>query len=539
MTISLFQQPNYKQMMKLVIKKITNMKKLLKFITVLIIGFITIISCQNDDVDTDVPSQRVIFTSEQSQANQIRVNTSLTFGDVSTGVVSRTWAFPEGVANVTQSNSDVVKAIFTQVGEHNVTLSQVFEEDAFVDGELRGRELDTTIVVTVIEPIAVDLRANYINPDGTLGAALTMNNNAENEVIASRAVRYTFDLVGEPLNIDWTLDGGDPETATGTNQVDVTYKRLGTYGISVDANTNRPMGQAIAAFSNLVKVIPSTDPVTLDGVRGRRDGTLALEFSREMDEATVVSDQFSINVENNGTPISATIQSVQVNPAERNILLVSLSGDQIYIDDTVSVSYTAGSLFTTDGVQADSFMDIPIDSFEQGENILESTTIDYSFENSADDANWPYQFWGGKWELYDFSVDFSRARTGSRSGVVDMQANGGMIIAHTAGKLPIESGKTYEIGVWVYVENIGNTPAGSNNPDLRIYLRPSPDFGTGPNPEFNASFPTGEWVYSSILVTGNASEEKELLIRGDNEFNNMPIKIYMDDLFVSEVELRP
>lgn len=539
MTISLFQQPNYKQMMKLVIKKITNMKKLLKFITVLIIGFITIISCQNDDVDTDVPSQRVIFTSEQSQANQIRVNTSLTFGDVSTGVVSRTWAFPEGVANVTQSNSDVVKAIFTQVGEHNVTLSQVFEEDAFVDGELRGRELDTTIVVTVIEPIAVDLRANYINPDGTLGAALTMNNNAENEVIASRAVRYTFDLVGEPLNIDWTLDGGDPETATGTNQVDVTYKRLGTYGISVDANTNRPMGQAIAAFSNLVKVIPSTDPVTLDGVRGRRDGTLALEFSREMDEATVVSDQFSINVENNGTPISVTIQSVQVNPAERNILLVSLSGDQIYIDDTVSVSYTAGSLFTTDGVQADSFMDIPIDSFEQGENILESTTIDYSFENSADDANWPYQFWGGKWELYDFSVDFSRARTGSRSGVVDMQANGGMIIAHTAGKLPIESGKTYEIGVWVYVENIGNTPAGSNNPDLRIYLRPSPDFGTGPNPEFNASFPTGEWVYSSILVTGNASEEKELLIRGDNEFNNMPIKIYMDDLFVSEVELRP
>ncbi|MGY3792030.1 PKD domain-containing protein [Aquimarina sp. 433] len=515
------------------------MKKLLKFITVLIIGLITIISCQNDDVDTDVPSQRVIFTSEQSQANQIRVNTDLTFGDVSTGVVSRTWTFPEGVANVTQSNSDVVKATFTQVGEHNVTLNQVFEEDAFVDGELRGRELDTTIVVTVIEPIAIDLKANYINPDGTLGAALTISDNAENEVIASRAVRYTFDLVGEPLNIDWTIDGGDPETATGTNQVDVIYKRLGTYGINVDANTNRPAGQAIAAFSNLVKVIPSTDPVTLDGVQGKRDGTLALEFSREMDEATVVSDQFSINVENNGTPISATIQSVQVNPAERNILLVSLSGDQIYIDDTVTVSYTAGSLFTTDGVQADSFMDVPMDSFEQGENLLESTTIDYSFENSADDANWPYQFWGGKWELYDFSIDFSRARTGTRSGVVDMQANGGMIIAHTAGKLPIESGKTYEIGVWVFVENVGNTPAGSNNPDLRIYLRPSPDFGTGPNPEFSASFPTGEWVYSSILVTGNASEEKELLIRGDNEFNNMPIKIYMDDLFVSEVELRP
>lgn len=539
MTISLFQQPNYKQMMKLVIKKITNMKKLLKFITVLIIGLITIISCQNDDVDTDVPSQRVIFTSEQSQANQIRVNTSLTFGDVSTGVVSRTWAFPEGVANVTQSNNDVVKATFTQVGEHNVTLSQVFEEDAFVDGELRGRELDTTIVVTVIEPIAIDLKANYINPDGTLGSALNISENAENEVIASRAVRYTFELVGEPLNIDWTLDGGDPETATGTNQVDVTYKRLGTYGISVDANTNRPMGQAIAAFSNLVKVIPSTDPVTLDGVQGRRDGTLALEFSREMEEATIVSDQFSLTIDNDGTSIPATIQSVRLDPVERNILLVSLSGDQIYIDDTVSVSYTAGSLFTTDGVQADSFTDVPMDSFEQGENILESTTVDFSFENSTNDDNWPYQFWGGIWELYDFSIDFSRARTGTRSGVVDMQANGGMIIGHTSGTFPLEAGQGYEIGIWSYVENIGNTPAGSNNPDLRVYWTPATNFALGPNPEISTDFPTNQWVYSSVLVTATETEDKQFLIRGFNEFNNMPIRIYIDDLFVSKVDLRP
>lgn len=515
------------------------MKKLLKFIALFIIGIITIMSCQNDDVDTNVPSQRVIFTSEQSQGNQIRINTNLTFGDVSTGVVSRTWTFPEGVANVTQSNSDVVKATFTQVGEHNVTLNQVFEEEAFVNGILRGRELDTTIVVRVIEPIVINLRANYINPDGTLGAALTMSDNAENEVIASRAVRYTFDLEGEPQNIDWTLDGGDPETATGVNQVDVTYKRLGTYGINVDANTNRPFGEAIVAFSNLIKVIPSTDPVTLDRVGGKRDGTLALEFSREMDEATVVSDQFSINLENDGTVIPASIQSVLVDPSERNVLLISLNGDQIYIDDTVSVSYTAGSLFTTDGVQADSFTDISMDSFEQGENILETTTVDFSFENSTNDDNWPYQFWGGIWELYDFSIDFSRARTGTRSGVVDMQANGGMIIGHTSGAFPLEAGQGYEIGVWSYVENIGNTPAGSNNPDLRIYWTPATNFSLGPNPEISADFPTNQWVYSSVLVTATETEDKQFLIRGFNEFNNMPIRIYIDDLFVSKVDLRP
>ncbi|MBW1296251.1 PKD domain-containing protein [Aquimarina litoralis] len=515
------------------------MKKLLKFMTMLIMGVITIISCQNDDVDTDVPSQRVIFTSEQSQGNQIRLNTDLTFGDVSTGVVSRTWTFPEGVTNITESNSDVVKATFTQVGEHNVTLNQVFEEEAFVNGVLRGRELDTTIVVRVIEPIVVNLRANYINPDGTLGGALTMSDDAENEVIASRAVRYTFDLEGEPQNIDWTLDGGDPETATGINQVDVTYKRLGTYGINVEANTNRPFGEAIASFSNLVTVVPSTDPVTLDRVQGKRDGTLALEFSREMEESTIVSDQFSLTIDNDGTSIPATIQSIRLDPSERNVLLISLSGDQIYIDDTVTVSYTAGSLFTTDGVQSDSFMDIPMDSFEQGENILESTTVDFSFENSTNDDNWPYQFWGGIWELYDFSIDFSRARTGTRSGVVDMQANGGMIIGHTSGTFPLEAGQGYEIGIWSYVENVGNTPAGSNNPDLRIYWTPATNFALGPNPEISADFPTNQWVYSSVLVTATETEDKQFLIRGFNEFNNMPIRIYIDDLFVSKVDLRP
>ncbi|WP_299254329.1 hypothetical protein [uncultured Aquimarina sp.] len=515
------------------------MKKLLRYMIILIISTIAIISCQDDDVDINVPSQRVIFTSEQSQGNQIRLNSNLTFGDVSTGVISRIWTFPEGVANVTTSNSDVVKAVFTRIGEHNITLNQVFEEDAYVDGQLRGRELDTTIVVRVIEPIAINLKGNYINPDGTIGAALDISNNAENEVIASRSIRYTFELTGEPQNIDWTLDGGDPETASGVNEIDVTYKRIGSYDIDVEANTNRPLGTAVSSFTNLIKVIPSTDPVTLDRVTGKRDGTLALEFSREMDEASIVSDQFSLSIENNSTSIPATIQSIRLDPSEKNVLLVSLIGDLIYIDDSVTVSYTAGSLFTTDGVQAESFVDISMDSFEQGENILESTTVDFSFENSTNDDNWPYQFWGGIWELYDFSIDFSRAKTGTRSGVVNMQANGGMIIGHTSGTFPLEAGQGYEIGIWSYVENIGNTPGGSNNPDLRIYWTPATNFSLGPNPEITSSYPTNQWVYSSIVVTATETEEKQFLIRGFNEFNNMPIKIFIDDLFVSKVNLRP
>ncbi|UZO82596.1 hypothetical protein NBT05_08990 [Aquimarina sp. ERC-38] len=517
------------------------MKKLFKYIVTPILVFSTIISCQDDDVDISVPSQRVIFTSEQDQANQIRLNTDLTFGDVSTGVVSRRWTFPEGVANVTESTSDIVKAVFTKVGRHNVVLNQVFEEEAFVGGEKRSRELDTTIAVTVLEPVAIDLKANYINPDGTLGAALNIASNAQNVILAGRSIRYTLETAGEPQDIDWTLEGGDPETEENVNEVDITYKRLGVYGLNLKAANGRPFGEAIANIPNLIRVIPSTDPVTLDEIRGKKDGTLELNFSRELNEDTIEPDNFSISIENGGMPITPApvIESITLDPAKQNVLVIKIADDQVYIDDTVKVSYTAGTLTTTDAVQADSFTDITMDAFEQGENLLEKTPIAYSFEKNTDLAQWPNQNWGGKWELFDFSINFGRGRTGTNSGVLDMEANGGAVIAHILGTVDVKAGQTYEIGAWTYIESQVNTPAGVNFPDFRIYLRPNPNFATGPNPAYTSAFPTNQWVYSSILVTPNETEGKQLLIRGDNEFNDMPLKIFIDDIFMSEVDLRP
>lgn len=531
------------------------MKKVLKLSILFAIGMLLAISCQDDDVDTDVPSQRVIFTSEQSQGNQIRLNTDLTFGDVSTGVVSRLWTFPEGVANVQESSSDVVKAIFNRIGEHNVTLNQVFEEDAYVNGERRGRELDTTITVRVLEPIAINLKANYINPDGSLGDVLNVSDNAENEVIASRSVRYTFEAIGEPQNIDWTIDGGDPETASGTNEIDVTYKRLGTYNIEVSANTARPFGEALVALQNLIKVIPSTDPVTLDKVQGRRDGTLALEFSREMDETTINSDQFSIAIENNSVTVPASIQSIALDPIEKNILVVSLSGESVYIDDTVTISYVAGSLFTSDGVQADSFSDIPMDSFEQGVNILESSTVDFSFENSINADNWPDGGWGGIWAQYNFSISNNFGRTGTQSALIEMEAGGGMIVDNRepsdvqdySFSYPVEATKSYEIGLWTYVDN-SQIPDNSLGvfflfPEIRTYhispSAPNGDTSTAENPVFTPDFARDQWVFSSIIVTASETEMRRFFIRGYNGDNPNPFSFYIDDLSVTEVNLRP
>ncbi len=522
------------------------MKKNLKIIMLLVTTILLITNCQKDDVDTDIPSKRAIFTSEQSQGNTIRVNSLLTFGDVSTGVISRTWSIPEGVANITESNESRIKPIFNRVGQHNVTLTQTFEESAFVNGVQRGARLDTTIVVTVLEPIKIDLRANYINPDGSLGAALNLSNNVENEVIASRSVRYTFDPVGLPQNIAWTPDGGDPDQVAGTmSQIDVAYKRIGVYDFKVIANTPRPFGGDTISFEKLIKVIPSTDPVTLGNVEGKRDGTLALEFSREMDETTINAGDFSITVEN-GTTIPATISSVSINPTEKNILNITLDGELIYIDDTVTVSYTAGALSTADGVQADSFTNVPMDSFEQSPNLLDAVTAttDSGFENSLSTDWIDGGFAFGTALDATLTVNNTRAHTGINSGLVTASANTNSVIYNQGKEFPFETGKTYQLGVWSYLESSIDRAATGFDPEFRYYFR---DPGanlinysiSGPVIPF-LSVPLNEWVFNSIIITTTASTApKEIMIRFLNEGNNNDLRVYIDDLSVSEVVTRP
>lgn len=516
------------------------MKKLLKLTLLLATCFVFVNSCDKDDEAPIVPSKRVIFTSEQNLNNTIRVDSDLTFGDVSTGVESRTWNFPEGVANVTQSGEDVVKAIFRQVGEHDVVLNQTFRESAFVGNTQIGTQIDTTITVTVVEHIKINLQANYVNPDGSLGGALNLANNAQNEVQAGRFVRYSFEPLGQPQRIEWSANGGNPSTLTGgATEVDVQYGALGVFGIDIDAGTPRPFGEDAISFTNLVKVIPSADPVFLNSIEGRRDGSLTLVYSREMDASSFVNSDFAVSIlDKTGTNIPANIQSITLDPNAGNTLVIAFDNELVYVDDTVNISYTAGSLKTADQVEADSFANIRMDAFEQSSNVFEEGGMDVSFENSTE-TNWPYQFWGAPWDLYNFSVTATQAHSGINSASIEILPNGGMIIGHTDGNFTAETGKDYEMGVWTYVESVGNNEAGQFDPDLRLYWFPSTDWGVGPNPAFVPDFTIGEWVFTSIFVKFTHDGATTLNIRGFNEFNSESVKLYMDDLSLREVILRP
>ena len=522
--------------------------KFKKIIPLVIVSLAVFVQCDKEETTLIEPNVRAVFTSEMNFENKINVNQDIDFGDASAGVVSRTWTFPDNVVNIdksennTTSTSKIVKAFFNRPGTYNVNLSQTFKGEVFnKNGSTGSNTADTTIVVRVLPEVNINLTANYLNNDGTLGAALNMVDNAENEVLASKKIRFSYTTTGEPDNFDWTFEGASPDTFDGdAPDVDVTYRSLGTHDLNFIANRERPLGGDTISIKNLIKVIPSSEPVTLDAVNENK-GKIGLEFSRDMDPSSADPNNFTVSLENKGVVIPVSITDIDVDPASPNILLITLN-ETVYRDDKVNVSYTPGLLSTSDQVKADAIPSTEV-KFERLENIFDTkSNMDYSFENSTN-SNWVDAGWGGIWALFNSDVSSMQAKTGSKSIYVEYDANGGMVLngkTNTGDNVtfPAETGKDYEIGVWTYLVD-GGSPDPTFTPDVRLYWFPDTDWSIGATPGFSPSFVTGEWVYSSIFVKFNETGDKTLTIRGWNEFNSSAVKFYMDDLTLREVQLRP
>lgn len=526
------------------------MKRNFKLLITGLVAVFALHSCNDiyDAINLNEANSRIIVSSQMDYGNKVRVGGTITFGDISAGVSSRTWTFPAGAADIIGSDNDItatsenVKAQFNVPGVYDLKLNQIYKGDAYVTGSTttKGNVLDTTIVVTVLPLITVQVKANYVNTDGTLGAPITLASGAKNQVIASRTVRYTITTEGEPEKFLWTVPGGTPATSdVVTKTLDVKYKKIGTYGFSVNANTARPAGTATAAYTDLIQVIPSTDPVTLDGAQVV-SGDIKLNFSREMDPTSLNASDFVVKIINKGTTYPATIGSLSVDAVEGNLVVVKLSNQTLYNDDKVTISYTKGTMTTADAVAASSFSDVAV-SFV-GVNLLGKSpnAYDGAFETSAT-SNWQYLGWGAPWDKYTFAVTAAKAHTGTKSALVQIQPKGGMILGlkdntNVNVTFNLTAGKTYEMGSWVYVNSLGDK---TSVPDLRFYITPNTDWGIGPNPGFSATFTTGKWIYSSTLVKINATADYTFMIRGDNQGNSQALSFYIDDITVTEAKLRP
>ncbi|MDV7186028.1 hypothetical protein R3X25_01940 [Lutibacter sp. TH_r2] len=526
--------------------------KTFKIYILFILFALTFSSCEEDnEVKLSETNHQVIYTSEMDFENTIQVNGKISFSDVSQGIISREWTFPENVVDIIDSENDLtstevtVKTYFNEAGIYDVNLHQEFKGDAYVGETIKGKSLDTTIVITVLDYLNASITANYINEDGSTGAALNLADMAENEVTASKSIRFSQSTIGGPENFNWTLEGGDPETVSGEeNSIDIKYKKLGVYDVKFIASRARPEGVDTVYFKDLIKVIPSTDPVDLEKITADEDGNILLLFSREMDAFTLDKANFSVSINNGDNSIPVVISNAKVDTVDGTIIVLELDGDRVYNNDIVTVSYSPGVLMTTDAVAATAFTDVVLE-FETY-NILQDTDYDYSFENTTA-TEWPYLWWGGNWGMFDLEVSSSNAQDGSKSAYVEYHENGGMIIGHndlggTAVTVPIVAGQAYEFGLWIYVtEDFVSNPYPLNDSvfesDIRIY--PSDWSFEALVTLFNEDFPIGEWVYTNAFVTGANDSNVNFFIRGYNVGTDKRLKFYMDNLSVSKVSLRP
>ncbi|SFC04644.1 hypothetical protein SAMN04489722_101523 [Algibacter lectus] len=527
------------------------MKNIGIFKLILFMALFAVACAEDESVNLVEPSHRAIVTSEMDFDNTINVGGHIDFGDISRGVESRTWTFPETVSRISgtdenTSPKDVVKGFFYEPGQHNVTLHQVFKGDVYPNEDStvpnNSREIDTTIVVTVLGAVEASIKAHYINDDGSTGAELTLSDNAENEITASKAVRLSYTTTGEPISFVWNLPGAKPiQIMDAAPEVDVKYSKLGSWDLQFITSRSRPGGADTINVKKFIKVIPSTEPVTLDRVFEKESQTkIGLEFSREMDSETVNKNNFSVSIETaGGAVLSPIIRSVLVDSEEGNILVVELDNEIMYNDDVVKISYTPGDLGTLDAVASEAFTDAVLTDFIKV-NLFDdpNSNVDNSFETS-EVSNWPYLWWGAPWDAYSMSFSFDQAHSGSKSMYLEFEPNGGMIIGNTDADgnnvtFPTEKGFKYEMGAWIYVVDLG-TPVTSN---LRMFWRPSTDWGVADNPNFNATTPIGEWFYTSVTVSFAADGNESFMLRGQN-VNSETLKFYMDDLTLYKLTNRP
>lgn len=521
------------------------MKRIYKFWMFVALVALVVWGCEKEYVaPTDEPNDILITTSFGILTPRIQVNSDMDFIDLSRGVVDRTWTFPEGSDivlleadnNVTSAES-VVKAAFNKAGTYEVKINQTFAGNVYLNGIQTGKNTyDSTIMVTVLDSISAGFEARRMEDN----SILTNSNGALNEVIAGREVVFVDRSIGQPSDFVWTVEAksGLTKVYDGDSIVHK-FTSIDTYKVTMIASSS--LGEDTIVYKDYIEVVPSTDPVDLLEVFRKEKNEIALRYSREMQNPFNCDPAaFTVDVTNGVNSIPVSFKGFTLDPIEKNIVIIELN-EELYNSDVVFVSYdaTIGNLITTDFKEAESFESEQLD--HKSPNIMAIDGYDVGFE-SSEDSQWPYLWWGAPWDGYTSIITDAMARSGEKSMYIDMNAGGGAIFEHrdlagSAVTFPVDGGKKYQVGFWVYMDELGNGDTGDGFvPDFRFYPN---DWSAEMAYFFDGEFPTGKWVYVSTEWNAANAGDFSFFIRGYNASSTVSTKFYMDDLTIVEVEDRP
>ncbi|RJE72417.1 hypothetical protein BGP76_00035 [Reichenbachiella sp. MSK19-1] len=334
-----------------------------------------------------IPSHRVIKVSQSANGNIINAGGAIDFADVSQGVVAREWTFSNEDHIVIEGDvtEEQLKVTFNQVGDYEVNLHQEFKSDAYSGKGTTpiGQSLDTAFSVTVMPKVEViEMKANLLDATGTVGREIDLNPDVPTDIPFGSVIRYTYVAEGSPTQISGDLNGAelvDEDPANST--FDVKYIELEkVYSMSPIFTRPMPQSSDTLVFTDFVKCVRSSDPVTLTELASQ-ENFVSIEFSRGLDPTSIKSEEFSIAVTTAGGGTLMPVFDAAISPSNASVVLLTMTSEQFYSDDQVTVTYSGTSLETADKAKVSSFADE--ESMVIEVNILEESGYDYSFESSG------------------------------------------------------------------------------------------------------------------------------------------------------------
>ncbi len=504
------------------------------------------------------PSHSVVRVSQVGNDNVININQHIDFADVSQGIESRQWIFPDSNVTVEGNPQDAqVRGTFHKEGTWEVTLSQVFQENAFVGSETVPREtnqIDTTIVVTVMPAVKLNsIKANLLLSDGTLGDEISMEPTTPTEIPFGSILRFTYDATGNPTLIQGELHGAElvAEDAN-ANTFDVKYVTLDkVYSFAPVFVRQRPMSSDTLVVVDFVKCVRSDEPLLLERVTTDASKKINLVYSRGLNANSPKASDYSVTLTTaKDEVLTPEVTAAYVSPDNASFLVLEIGDELVYSNDEVTVTYTGNSLESQDAAIADKFTDEVLVGSE--EDVLKSSGYDYSYENSAMVYRGADPAWLGNVvpDLLEQSTE--EVSEGSHSlkvtipaGTADRPVKPSAIQTYLNGALhkfdftENENNKLrLEFDIFIVNNGGDRHPGATFDTNIRFHLsNKGSDWQEVAHGYANAE--EGKWLtFSNVIDVKNVISEYNLIMKIVNT-GSEPTTVYIDNLRLKRYYPRP
>lgn len=220
-------------------------------------------SCQEEYTIKKDVVQEYVTTSFGNQQCVMQVNGWMSFIDLSRGVVSRVWTFPNDVAigldstKIVTSSSENLKVSFIIPGVHKIHLKQKFCKEIETEDGIKD-EKEQYIEVTVLD----SLEASFIGKCRETEKEIALGSEAKNLVQEGHHIDFTVTSKGSPDKNTFTFIGenGKVETIEAVNgEASYQFYTPGLYSVTLESS-NR-FGQSSLTYTQFIKVVVTSDTI--------------------------------------------------------------------------------------------------------------------------------------------------------------------------------------------------------------------------------------------------------------------------------------